>query len=977
MTTLLRIIGLRGDDIREALPLSLAYLQVMAALYVLKPVRNALFLDRFGAAGLPIVMLAVAVLGAATAAAYGALSQRASLERLVSGMFLIVIGCLGVFRIVLPLGTDAANYAFYMWVAVYGLVATSLIWQVANTRFNPREARRIFGIIGAAGIVGASMGGVLTAGITDFIGTDNLVLVAAALVGGAYRCVTMGMRGLHHEAARDQEASEGNIFGALKASPLLSWMAVMGALIGVVAVIVDIQFNHFVELAMPTRDEKVAFFGRFLAYFNAVAILIQLLLTTRVLSVVGVGPALLMLPASIGLGTTGLLLVPGLLSASLLKIADGALRHSIHKSAFEVLFIPVPERTRKRAKLFLDATVDSAATGVGALLVLFLIEQVGLSYLQLSWFAYGLIGAWLATVWRIRRAYVETLAAALRRRKLDTSVLTSSIAEAGALEVLLSALRDGTNVRRMTFALEALASVSDPRVIAVVKPLLQHPAARVRVLAARTLAAQPQDPDLRQQAEPLLTDPDDAVRVAAARLLAAHDPEGTRATLSALLRRESSDVRSAALGAVAADGDNAELSLVGPALIARSLQAPDPEAPSDGARACARMHVATLLGRRPYPPNAEFWERLRDDPSERVVIATIDAAGRNGDPVHLPWLFRLLEDRRYRMDARLALARFGPPVLGSITRLMDDPDAPPRTRRVLPRIVARIDSPDSVSLLLERAARADWADRRRLLDALSKLRRRFGALTFDRRAVHVLLFQELDTCYFCRLAVDGYGDLGFKPNGDGGARSEAPALGSAAPASGDRNMSAADRLLVATLQQRADEALDRAFLLLGLLHSQKDMAGAHRGLTHGVPGLADRALEYLDNVLEPSEKDALLPLVDETQRARRPHVAQRRFGISSVPAPAVDNPAAVDPNVPPSPGDPPPGGAPASGPKEALVRDIMHRPDGWLRACALYTQRRAPQPTRRELADLASRDPNPVVRETGATLNNGDAGHRA
>lgn len=924
MTTLLRIIGLRGEDVRQALPLSLAYLQVMAALYVLKPVRNALFLDRFGAAGLPLVMLAVAVLGAVTAAAYGALSRKASLERLVSGMFLIVVGCLVVFRLVLPHGTDLSNYAFYVWVAVYGLVATSLVWQVANTRFNPREARRIFGIIGAAGIIGASLGGVLTAGITGLVGTDNLVLVAAALVVGAYRCVAVGMRGLRHEHNPGERPSQDNIFGALKDSPLLSWMAVMGALIGVVAVIVDIQFNHFVELAMPTRDEKVAFFGRFLAYFNAVAILIQLLLTTRVLSVVGVGPALLMLPASIGLGTTGILLLPGLLSASLLKIADGALRHSIHKSAFEVLFIPVPEHTRKQAKLFLDATVDSAATGVGALVVLLLTDQLGMSYLQLSWVAYGLIAAWLATVWRVRRAYVETLAAALRRRRLDTSVLTSGIAEAGALDVLLGALGDASNARRVAFALEALASVSDPRVVEVVTPLLKHTTPRVRVLALRALAAQPQTDSLGLHARPLLSDPDDDVRVAAARVLAVHEPAGALATLSNLLHEASATTRSAALGAIATEGDAEEQALVSPTLIAQSLSHPD-----DDTTACARMHVATLLGTRAYPPNAAFWKQLRRDPSERVVIATIHAAGRNGDPTHLPWLFELLEDRRYRMDARLGIARYGAPVLGSISERMDDPATPMRTRRVLPRIVARIGSPDSVALLLARAARADWADRRGLLDALAKLRRRFDTLQFDRRAVHTLLFQELDTCYFCRIALDGRKASGREASG-----------------TDEGEMSAAERLLVTTLQQRADEALDRAFLLLGLRHSHKDVAAAHRGLTRGVPGLADRALEFLDNVLEPVEKDALLPLVDEGQRSRREHVARQRFSITQ--------------QTP-----------------DGLARDLMHRPDGWLRACALYTQRYAPASVRRELSELAARDPNPVVRETGVTLAADPVGGRA
>ena len=53
----------RGLDWRRVLPMTVAYGIVMASLYVLKPARNALFLNRFGIDQLPFVLMLVALVG--------------------------------------------------------------------------------------------------------------------------------------------------------------------------------------------------------------------------------------------------------------------------------------------------------------------------------------------------------------------------------------------------------------------------------------------------------------------------------------------------------------------------------------------------------------------------------------------------------------------------------------------------------------------------------------------------------------------------------------------------------------------------------------------------------------------------------------------------------------------------------------------------------------------------------------------------
>ena len=54
------LVDVRREELPRILPLTLAYGLVMASLYVLKPARNALFLDQLGVGQLPYVLMLVA-----------------------------------------------------------------------------------------------------------------------------------------------------------------------------------------------------------------------------------------------------------------------------------------------------------------------------------------------------------------------------------------------------------------------------------------------------------------------------------------------------------------------------------------------------------------------------------------------------------------------------------------------------------------------------------------------------------------------------------------------------------------------------------------------------------------------------------------------------------------------------------------------------------------------------------------------------
>ena len=74
-------------------------------------------------------------------------------------------------------------YLFYIWVAAYSITGVTQCWTLANDIFNPREAKRLFGFIVSGGSLGGIVGGLVTNQFAERIGTENLLLFAAVLLG--------------------------------------------------------------------------------------------------------------------------------------------------------------------------------------------------------------------------------------------------------------------------------------------------------------------------------------------------------------------------------------------------------------------------------------------------------------------------------------------------------------------------------------------------------------------------------------------------------------------------------------------------------------------------------------------------------------------------------------------------------------------------------------------------------------------------
>ena len=754
------------------------------------------------------------------------------------------------------------------------------------------------------------------------VGTENLLLICAAALGAAllilYPVRTSEVTPKVSERRSGQ--MDGGTLSAVRRSELVRLLGSMAALVAIVAAIIDVQFNQIVDEHFPDVEQKTAFFGQVLALLSAFALLFQVVATPRILRSMGVVSALLFLPISMALGSAAVLMVPGLAAGILVKMGDGSFRHAIHKSATEILYLPIPADIKRRTKMLLDTTVDNLATGAGALLVLVMLRVFGVSYEHLSFLSLALIAVWLALIARSRGAYIDTFRSALQRREIDLGELSVDITEAATIDGLIGNLNPAlprrgplpvggigrAQERRLSYALDMLAPVRAERLVEPVAKLLTNSSSAVRQKALQILRNQTGRLPVTD-IEALQTDEDLEVRIEALHFMCEHGQGDRLSRLNAALRGGDKYLRGAAVGYIAGYGTDEEHDLIDEAVIRQAFADSEDDVPT-------LVQAARILGslrepaRRPYVRVA--MEQLMDHPVPDVALQAIESLGRLRDPEYVPWLLQKLNDRAYRAAARAALAAYGSDILPELNeRVMDrELDLPSRTRAA--RAMAEIVDQSTVDALMEQLDRADFALQYHLLKSLSKLRNKSPHLHFDAQRLGAEIRRAARAYYDAIQILD---------------------------MSGSDENGRASALLTKALRERREQALERIFRLLALQYAAKDMYNAYLGMVSGDRATRASALEFLDNVLDRETKEYLLPLLEQISTAAAIEHGHRVFG-----ARFASRGAALD--------------------------DLLSGDDPWLRACAIYSLTDGDPSGHAEAVRSMEKDPDRIVSETAAMV---------
>ena len=444
----------------------------MSAWNIVRPVTRSKFIDALGADNLPYVQLAAGVLIGVLMHFYTSAIRRLPRRHVIPVTQSAIIALLVVFSVLLRTGAVWVTVAFYFVGLILGLLLISQFWTLANDLYDARQAKRLFGFIGAGSSLGGALGAQVTATVVQQVGSDNLLLVAAAILGVCVvivRAIERPPRGRRRRGLRRRGARRRRRRGH---SPAARVAAPQG---------------HRARRRLRRRrglDHRTAaeHGGRSQprrrgrrrnrgvpgagqrADVAIAGFVVQVALTSRIHRSMGLAFALLLLP--VGFASTAIvILVSGALWApAVARGLDTTLRlHGRQDDARAAVPAACRRSLKYRAKPFIDVTMDRFARAMAALLVLVLIKPwgLGLDWRGLSYASIAMTGLWIAMALVARRDYLEAFRASIGERAIAPETIRTDVDDAATIEALVEELSNPEE-EAVLYAIDMLQALDKP-----------------------------------------------------------------------------------------------------------------------------------------------------------------------------------------------------------------------------------------------------------------------------------------------------------------------------------------------------------------------------------------------------------------------------------------------------------------------------------------------------------------------------------
>src|SRR6202521_4020916 len=289
-------------------------------------------------------------------------------------------------------------------------------------------------------------------------------------------------------------------------SSYLSMTAAVTCTGSLVTTLTGWQFLAIAQQTLQKKDALAGFFGDFNFYAGILSLAFQLLVTPRFLRRFGIGAALFALPATVFLGSAGVLAFGTLGSVVVLKGFDQVQRYSLDKSAAELLYLPLSARIKIQVKWFIDTVVWRLGDGLSGLTVLIFATTLHLPARQISWIVLLLVSVWLVSVSVVRKQYVVTLKESISQHRVDVEQASTSVLDRSTAELLASKL-SASDPNDILYALSLFEVERQRAAHPVIRSLLSHPAPEVRQKAIQILS-ESGDKTARPDIERLIRHPD-------------------------------------------------------------------------------------------------------------------------------------------------------------------------------------------------------------------------------------------------------------------------------------------------------------------------------------------------------------------------------------------------------------------------------------------------------------------------------------
>jgi AAA family ATP:ADP antiporter len=391
------------DELKGTAASFLLVLILMAAYYILRPVRDAMASD-WTDADVSLLWTINFFFSFAVVALYGASASRMSVRKLVPTVYAFFATTFVAFYLGSLFIEDGVliDKAFYVWVSVFSLFPISVFWSFMSDLHTREQSKRLFGVITTGASVGAIIGPSIPL-LFSGLGTYNLILVASVVL-----IITLPII-IYLQGITRNNTHYANYVAQVQQTPTLGGNPLAGFklflqnrfLLGIglflflytgIGSFVYLELkNLMVEFSRAERTEIWAFMD---LATNTLTILSGLFITSRLATRFGLGWTLALLPVVVAGGLLSVAMVPVLSIVVGLQIFRRAGNYGITRPAREMLFTYVDQETRFKAKPVIDVVVYRGGDVFWGWAFTGLTQVLGLGMA-----AVAAVGAGIAAIW--------------------------------------------------------------------------------------------------------------------------------------------------------------------------------------------------------------------------------------------------------------------------------------------------------------------------------------------------------------------------------------------------------------------------------------------------------------------------------------------------------------------------------------------------------------------------------------------------
>ncbi|WP_231567309.1 Npt1/Npt2 family nucleotide transporter [Lacinutrix sp. Hel_I_90] len=832
---------------------------IISVLLIVKPTVNALFLNRLGAEQLPYGYLLVALVAVLTTFLYNkAIREFSLLKVTITTLVFFSLGFLALSAVLhFNVLSNWVLYLYYLGISLFAVIATSQFWILANMVFNAREAKRLFGFIGAGAIAGGIFGGYLTSIIVSSYGNKAAMFTAALLIICCIpilrkiwklRILKMNIFIRRQRKYNDNNAQSSSI-KIISQSKHLTYLALITGISVIVAKLVDFQFSDFANKAIQDTNELASFFGFWFSTFNVIALALQLFITNRFLSRFGVSTTLLVLPLGIALGCLLFLTFPELWVLVIIKGIDGSFKQSLNKAAVELSIMPIPYNIKNQAKSFIDVAVDSVATGIAGFMLIFLIKKLELSTSYITVIVILFVFIWIVLIYRLREAYFNSFRTNIQRTLVSKD---DNVKRNKSYETTIVAARRILNAEKSQDILSLLEQLSDYKLMALkssIINLLEHPSHQVKAEAIKQLFKYDRGTAI-EKVEALVYEKDDDLVYTALDYIIHHSDSNANHFFDKYLNHDIDYISNAALLCLAKEAEqNTKLSEkydLNKRIDDRVRALNTPEGFS------RKEAVAELLITIAYSGIQKYYTFITVHLNNRdpyIVKHAIKAAGITANERFIENLLEYLADKEYRRAAIKALKHYGSSITKNILVYDKSEVLRDNVKQQLPKVVQSFRTQNAVQVLLQLLNSNDVIIRLQVSRSLLKLKARNENLYFNKRILKREIIKEskyykdtIDAIFSIQKDIK---NTALKPKNDN-----------------DIEVLIARESLTDVLEEQLETSLNCIFKLLSIIYDEADIKVSYSGVLSDVSEAKVNALEFLDNLLKSQLKTKVLPLIE-------------------------------------------------------------------------------------------------------------------